>query len=98
MDNEPDRRPGARRLPAILLLAAGALVLGTGVLVLLLTGQSVGGGGVATSPQILVDRTEIDFGQVPVNQRVRADFTITNAGGRPLQIVGQPQVDVVKGC
>ncbi len=97
MENEPVGRPGPRRLPAILILAAGALVLGAGVLILLLAGQSVGG-SLATGPQILVDRTEIDFGQIPVNQRVKADFTLTNGGGQALQIVGQPQVDVVKGC
>ncbi len=87
-----------RRL-AILILSLGAVVLAAGVLLLTTMGGSAGiGGGVATSPQIAMDQTEIDFGRVPVNQRVQADFTITNTGGQPLRIVGQPQVDVVKGC
>ncbi len=88
-----------KRSLVILILSLGAVVLAAGVLMLTTMGGSAGiGAGVATSPQIAMDRTEIDFGQVPVNQRVRADFTITNAGGQPLRIVGQPQVDVVKGC
>ncbi len=94
--------PG-RRSPLPLLAAFGGLaVLIAGVVWALLAGQPSlvpgGAGRVATSPQLVTDRTEIDFGQVPVNKMVRAVFKLTNAGDQPLKIVGEPRVEVAKGC
>ncbi len=56
------------------------------------------GGNAATSPRLLVDQDRIDFGQVPYNKPVKAVFQLRNGGDQTLRIVGEPQVDVVKGC
>jgi HYDIN/CFA65/VesB-like, Ig-like domain len=53
---------------------------------------------VTGSPELSVDRDSIDFGKVPLNQTVRAEFKLKNVGDRPLRILGQPRVELVKGC
>jgi hypothetical protein len=50
------------------------------------------------APRLVVDRTEIDLGDLPFDQRATAVFTLTNAGNGVLNILEEPPVDVVKGC
>ncbi len=50
------------------------------------------------SPKLSVDRDSIDFGKVPLDQTVRAEFKLKNVGDQPLRIVGEPRVELVKGC
>ena len=50
------------------------------------------------APILAVDHETIDFGPVPVNQMVNATFKLSNAGEKPLQILGEPTVRVVEGC
>ena len=49
-------------------------------------------------PRLVVDRTELDLGDLPFDQRATAVFTLTNAGNGVLNIIEEPPVDVVKGC
>lgn len=56
-------------------------------------GEASGG-----APRLVVDRTEIDLGDLPFDQRATAVFTLTNAGNGVLNIMEEPLVDVVKGC
>jgi hypothetical protein len=58
------------------------------------------GAGEASSrtPRLVVDRTEIDLGDLPFDQRTTAVFTLTNAGNGVLNIIEEPPVEVVKGC
>jgi hypothetical protein len=97
------RKPAARsRLPTLLILAFGGVLLVGGGLWVWLSGQTGAVAGAAptvvTSPKLAVDRAEIDFGPVQVNRVVKATFKIGNEGGTPLQIVGAPRVEVAKGC
>lgn len=53
---------------------------------------------VAGQPNLAVDRQQIDFGKVPVEQVVKAEFELSNTGDQALQILGVPQVEVREGC
>ncbi len=94
-------RNGGSRVPVILIVGfAGLLLIVGGALAWQMgrAGSGAAGPAVLTSPKLVVDRDVIDFGQVPFNKRVQASFKLSNAGGKPLQIVGEPRVEVVKGC
>jgi hypothetical protein len=49
-------------------------------------------------PRLLVDRQEIDFGQVRFDKFVQARFRLKNVGDRTLQITTGPRVEAVEGC
>jgi hypothetical protein len=53
---------------------------------------------VTGQPRLSVDRTQVDFGKVPMDKMVKATFIVTNVGDKPLQIIGEPTVKVAKGC
>ncbi len=53
---------------------------------------------VAGNPKLSVDRDTIDFGKVQLGQTVQAQFKLKDVGDQPLRIVGQPRVELVKGC
>ena len=50
------------------------------------------------TPRMVVDRTVIDFGDVPYERFVDAVFTVTNAGNGVLTIGKRPAVSATKGC
>jgi hypothetical protein len=50
------------------------------------------------APRLVVDRTEIDLGDLPFDQLATAVFTLTNAGNGVLNIIEEPPVEIVKGC
>ncbi|HSF29483.1 MAG TPA: hypothetical protein VLK82_03285 [Candidatus Tectomicrobia bacterium] len=50
------------------------------------------------APRLVVDRTEIDLGDLPYGQRTTAVFTLTNAGQGVLKIIEDPAVEAIKGC
>ncbi len=82
-------------LPLIGILAAAALLLVTGVALLLSSSGDTGG---KTGPRLSVDRERIDFGRVPLDKSVRAEFTVTNTGDRPLTLDASAPVQVLQGC
>jgi hypothetical protein len=49
-------------------------------------------------PRIKVAPEEINLGKVQVGKPVRASFTITNAGNRPLKFTESPYIEVKAGC
>jgi hypothetical protein len=53
---------------------------------------------VTGGPKLSVDRDSIDFGKLPLDQPVRAEFKLKNVGDQPLAIKGEPRVELVKGC
>jgi hypothetical protein len=88
-----------QRPPALFFALLGALlVMLIGAVLVWQMSRPAGPGDIVTSPRLVVDRDVIDLGRVRYNQHVKAAFTLGNAGGRPLTIVGQPRVEVVKGC
>jgi hypothetical protein len=53
----------------------------------------------STGPKLQIDREKIDFGRVVYDKSVRAVFTLSNVGDRPLQIADrQISTRVVEGC
>lgn len=49
-------------------------------------------------PHLVVDRTEVDLGDLPYGAPAKAVFTLNNTGDGVLKIVGEPQVKILKGC
>jgi len=90
------KEPQARRRPwrlvvlgALLLIAAGAASFWW-----LSEAQNASAG----RPRLVVDRTEVDLGDLPFNAPAKVVFTLTNAGGSPLDLSENPPVRAVKGC
>ena len=79
---------------AILVLIVGLAFWWTSSSAALATAPQVGGGG----PQLTVDRPVIDDGYVKFDTPVRAAFKLNNIGSQPLQILGEPQVELIEGC
>jgi hypothetical protein len=52
----------------------------------------------AGKPRLMVDRTEVDLGDLPFNAPAKVVFTLTNAGGSPLDLSDNPPVRAVTGC
>ena len=53
---------------------------------------------VTGGPKLNVDRDSIDFGKLPLDIPVKAEFKLKNVGDQPLAIKGEPRVELVKGC
>lgn len=92
-----------KRTPWPLYMGAAALVIiVAGVFLLARPGNdnapAAAGSGSAATAQLSVDQDKIDFGDVPVDQVVKATFVLKNTGGEDLQILSEPQVRVVEGC
>jgi hypothetical protein len=87
------------RNPVLFIIGAVALVLiALGVLASCSPGAGESSGSAVNGPSLTVDPAKIDFGQVKVNNVVKADFRLKNVGSQPLQIIGEPVVRVVQGC
>jgi hypothetical protein len=83
-------------LPVVL----AAVLIGGGALLLLL---SEGNRADATpkvrgAPRVEVSQEVVDYGDVKVNTVVETVFRVHNVGDKPLQILGEPEVEVVQGC
>ncbi len=52
----------------------------------------------SNGPRLAVDRAEVDEGKVKLDTPIRTTFRLSNAGNQPLQILGEPQVELVEGC
>lgn len=50
------------------------------------------------TPNLQVDQTSIDFGDVPVSQVVKASFKLSNTGNGVLNLTIPPVPEVVEGC
>jgi hypothetical protein len=56
------------------------------------------GRGASDGPRITVTPEQINLGKVRLGKRVRASFTITNAGNRLLRFTQAPYAEVKSGC
>lgn len=48
--------------------------------------------------RLVVDKTTIDEGKVKLDTPIRTTFRLGNTGSQTLQILGEPQVELVEGC
>lgn len=53
---------------------------------------------VSGAPRLAVEQTTIDEGDVKLGKTIRTAFRLQNVGDQSLQILGEPQVEVVEGC
>lgn len=79
---------------AVLLIVIGLAVWWSSTTSAPATGSQQTGG----APRLAVDRTTIDDGYVKFDTPVEAAFKLSNAGQQPLQILGEPQVELIEGC
>lgn len=80
---------------------AGAVLLVVGGLVVLFGGNGTPSGftpEVTGAPAIKADRAKIDEGDVKLGVTKRTVYTLKNVGDKPLEILGEPQVELVEGC
>lgn len=53
---------------------------------------------VTGAPRLAVDQPTLDEGDVPLGKTIRSVFRLQNVGDQPLEVLGEPQVEVVEGC
>jgi hypothetical protein len=53
---------------------------------------------VAGEPNLVVDETVLDYGDMSFGEPVRAVFKIQNTGDQILRVLGEPRVELVRGC
>ena len=89
--------PSGSRQPTWLVVAiALALVLIVGgAAALLITDSAMPATG---TPKLVIDQTVIDEGYQTNNTPVQTAFNIRNEGDGPLQVLGEPQVELIEGC
>ncbi len=83
-------------LPLIVIFAGAAVLLIAGLFLIFSNNGSTSGS--KTGPRLAVDRERIDFGRVPLDKTVRAEFKVTNTGDRPLTLDTTVPVQVLQGC
>ncbi len=83
-------------LPLIALFAGAAVLLIAGLFLILSNNGDTSGS--KTGPRLTVDRERIDFGRVPLDKPVRAEFKVTNTGDRPLTLDTTAPMQVLQGC
>lgn len=107
MVNKPTR--GKRRAASPARRSPFSLYLGLGVLLFIVASlalvwqpgsrqQAEAPTQTAGGPRLAVDKEEIDFGRVPINKTVKAIFRLRNTGDQPLQVLGEPRIEVREGC
>jgi len=101
-DGKAKAAPPPQRNTLAIVAGGALLVIIIGGVLLALAGRGSSGTSVPAQvsgkPSLAVDREQIDFGKVPLDIPVKATFKLSNVGDQPLQIVGQPLVEVKQGC
>jgi len=110
--NRPaDRRFSKKQIRRITIGSVAAIaVVFVGVLAISMTGSENSSGSNATgltpatemqatqgTPQLVVDRTEIDYGDVAYGQQVSASYQLTNTGDGVL-VIEEPTIKTLEGC
>lgn len=93
------KRPRDYRVPIGLSLLA-VLLIGGGTLLLWQTNShgSVRSPEVRGMPRVAVTPEIVDYGDVKLDTSIRTVFHVSNIGDEPLQILGEPEVELIRGC
>lgn len=91
-----------RAVLILLGVAAGVLLVATAIMVINQQQQNSPAPGfvpeVSGAPRVSVSEEVVDYGDVPLNTTIETVFRVRNVGDEPLQILGEPQVELVQGC
>ena len=82
---------------ALLLIIGGAMLLGRSSTDVVEVDPNFSP-EVSGAPRLVIDQTTIDEGDLKINTMVRTSFRLQNVGDQPLQILGEPAVELVEGC
>jgi len=106
----PNRKKGRKfSLPIVSAAAVGAVLLIAMALFLISRRDNEASGStrefdpdftpeVTDAPRVEVLQDTIDHGNVKLGSTVQSVFRVRNVGDQPLQILGEPQVEVLEGC
>ncbi len=53
---------------------------------------------VAGAPGVAVDQEVVNYGDVKLGTTVNTVFNVRNVGDEPLEILGEPRVELMEGC
>ncbi len=53
---------------------------------------------VTGAPRVAVAQDQIDHGDIKLGSTISSVFQVRDVGDKPLQILGEPRVEVVEGC
>jgi len=90
--------PRPRWLLPALLVGVVAVVLVAAVWLIQRNQQPPYTPEVAGAPALRLDQTVLDYGDVRFETPVEAEVKIRNVGDAPLQIQGEPRVELLQGC
>lgn len=96
---QPNQPPPSNR--RLWLLWVGLAVVSVLAVVALLAwqgGRNADSDTASGTPNLEVDQTHIDFGDVPMDKMVKASFKLSNTGDAPLNVVVPDTPEVVEGC
>lgn len=96
--HKQQQTPG-RYFPWLGAIAGLALLLIGGIVLWAVWGDSPSVPRQVTgAPRLAVVQPMIEEGDVKLGQTVRSTFRLQNVGDQPLEILGQPSVEVIEGC
>ncbi len=91
---DPKRKQGS--FPLALIFVAAGVLIAAGIALWFVQNGEFGAGQIG--PRLAVHTERIDFGKVPFDKMVRAEFKVTNTGDRALTLDSSAPVRVVEGC
>jgi hypothetical protein len=99
------RRKGTDSRVVWVIVASGVL-LTIGALFILLRASTPNAGNqqanpipqVTGAPRVSVSQDTLDYGYVKLDTPINAVFNVRNVGDEPLEILGEPRVELVEGC
>ena len=91
-------KPSAPARGPLLLMVAGALLLGVVALWAWRSNVPPTSTTASGTPSLKADKEKVDLGDVRLGQTVSVAFELTNTGEAPLRFREAPYVEVVEGC
>jgi hypothetical protein len=97
--SRPVPPPAGPRWGLLAVIAATLLFIGGGLLLWWSnSGETSVPIQVTGAPRVAVAQASVDHGDLKFDTPVSTIFQVSNVGDKPLQILGEPQVELVEGC